>query len=74
MKLSAPWVCSVAMVLVGIAIIMRYGITLDTVFVLLILLGCPVIVIWQSLRISKKTETEIRNAVKTDSDNNARTK
>ena len=64
MKHTAMWICSVLMELVGAGIIFYYGITLDTIFVLLILLGCPVVVGWQSWRISKKTEREISASVR----------
>lgn len=64
MNRTAIWICSVLMPLVGLWIIFYYGITLDTIFVLLILLGCPVVVGWQAWRISKKTEREISASVR----------
>ena len=64
MKRTAIWVCSILMPLVGLWIIFFYGITLDTIFVLLILLGCPVVVGWQAWRISKQAEREISASVR----------
>jgi len=52
------------MPLVGLWIIFYYGITLDTIFVLLILLGCPVVVGWQAWRISRQAESEISASVR----------
>jgi predicted negative regulator of RcsB-dependent stress response len=64
MKRTAIWVCSIFMPLVALIIIFRYGISFNTIFILLVLLGCPVVVGWQAWRISKQTEKEISASVR----------
>lgn len=68
MKRAAYWTCSIVMFLLAVIVIIYYGITLKTILLLLILLGCPVIVGFLALRISKQTELDIGNAVKRDTE------
>jgi hypothetical protein len=68
MKRAAYWTCSIVMFLMACLVIIYYGITLKTILLLLILLGCPVIVGLLALRISKQTELDIGNAVKRDTE------
>jgi Flp pilus assembly protein TadB len=53
----AVWFCAAA------AILYWYGISLFSVLVALILLACPVWVIWMSLRLSRQTRREVEAAV-----------
>ncbi|MFC4521554.1 hypothetical protein [Cupriavidus pinatubonensis] len=49
--------------LLAIAILYRFGLTPVTIVVGLLLLSCPIVVAWISLRLAKQCERDIRSAV-----------
>jgi Flp pilus assembly protein TadB len=51
----AVWFCAAVATALAAAILYWYGISLFSVLVALILLACPVWVIWMSLRLSRQT-------------------
>ncbi|MBN9092102.1 MULTISPECIES: hypothetical protein [Pandoraea] len=59
----AVGICATLATLLAIAILYAYGISLLSVLVALLVLSCPVWVIWMSLRISRRTELDIHAAV-----------
>lgn len=59
MKRFGYWLCALLATAVAVWMLYRYGISPLT----LLLLTCPVIVIWLSLRQARQTEREIEAAV-----------
>ena len=59
----AVWFCAAVASALAAAILYWYGISLFSVLVALILLACPVWVIWMSLRLSRQTRREVEAAV-----------
>jgi fatty acid desaturase len=59
----AVWFCAAVATALAAAILYGYGISLFSVLVALILLACPVWVIWMSLRLSRQTRREVEAAV-----------
>ncbi|CAG2150756.1 MULTISPECIES: hypothetical protein [Ralstonia] len=59
----AVWFCAAVATALAAAILYWYGISLFSVLVALILLACPVWVIWMSLRLSRQTRREVEAAV-----------
>lgn len=59
----AVWFCAAVATALAAAILYWYGISLFSVLVALILLACPVLVIWMSLRLSRQTRREVEAAV-----------
>jgi Flp pilus assembly protein TadB len=59
----ALWFCAAVATLLAAAVLYWYGISLLSVLVALILLACPVWVIWLSLRLSRQTRRDIQAAV-----------
>jgi Flp pilus assembly protein TadB len=59
----AVWFCAAVATALAAAILYWYGISLFSVLVALILLACPVWVIWMSLRLSRLTRREVEAAV-----------
>ena len=59
----AVWFCAAVATALAAAILYWYGISLYSVLVALILLACPVWVIWMSLRLSRQTRREVEAAV-----------
>ena len=63
MKHPVAWICAAFAMLLAAAIVYRFGLTPLTILVGLLLLSCPVVVVWLSLRLSRQCERDIRNAV-----------
>ncbi|BDB29313.1 hypothetical protein Tamer19_52280 [Cupriavidus sp. TA19] len=63
MKHALAWTCAALATLLAAAIVYRFGLTPLTILVGLLLLSCPVIVVWVSFRLSRQCERDIRNAV-----------
>ena len=59
----AVWFCAAVATALAAAILYWYGLSLFSVLVALILLACPVWVIWMSLRLSRQTRREVEAAV-----------
>lgn len=59
----AVWFCAAVATALAAAILYWYGISLFSVLVALIILACPVWVIWMSLRLSRQTRREVEAAV-----------
>ncbi|MDC6177095.1 hypothetical protein [Ralstonia solanacearum] len=68
MKRAAAWSCAAIATLLAGGILYWYGISLVSVLVALILLACPVWVIWMSLRLSRQSRREIQAMVKRELD------
>ena len=63
MKHAVAWICAALAMLLAAAIVYQFGLTPLTILVGLLLLSCPVVVVWLSLRLSRQCERDIRNAV-----------
>ncbi|KVS22093.1 hypothetical protein JQC70_35930 [Burkholderia contaminans] len=60
--------CATLATLVAIGVLYRYGISLLSVAIALVLLSCPVWVVWVSLRLSRQTNRDIQDAVRKNRD------
>jgi len=63
MKHVVAWICAALATLLAAAIVYWFGISPLTILVALLLLSCPVVVVWVSLRLSRQCQQDIRNAV-----------
>jgi len=63
MKHTLARICAFLATLLAGAIVYRFGLTPLTILVGLLLLSCPVVVVWVSLRLSRQCECDIRDAV-----------
>ncbi|RWA51431.1 hypothetical protein AU476_22585 [Cupriavidus sp. UYMSc13B] len=61
MRHAVVWIF--AALALAIAIVYRFGLTPLTILLGLLLLSCPVVVVWVSLRLSKQCERDIRSAL-----------
>lgn len=59
----ATWFCAAVATLLAAGVLYWYGVSLFSVLIALILLSCPVWVIWMSLRLSQQTRREVEAAV-----------
>lgn len=63
MRQTLAWICAVIATLLAVAIVFWFGVSPLTILIALLLLACPVVVIWMSLRLSRQCEQDIRQAV-----------
>jgi len=63
MRQTLAWICAVIATLLAVAIVYWFGVSPLTILIALLLLSCPVVVIWVSLRLSRQCERDIRQAV-----------
>lgn len=63
MKRTLAWICAALAALLVAAIEYRFGLTLFTILVGLLLLACPLVVISVSLRLSRQCERDVRDTV-----------
>lgn len=68
MKRAAAWFCAAIATLLAGGILYWDGISPVSVLVALILLACPVWVIWMSLHLSRQTRREVQAMVKRELD------
>ncbi len=59
----ATWFCAAVAALLAAGVLYWYGVSLFSVLIALILLSCPVWVVWMSLRLSRQTRREVEAAV-----------
>ncbi|RQP27731.1 hypothetical protein [Burkholderia ubonensis] len=59
----ASVLCAAIATLVAIGVLYKFGVSLLSVVLALVLLSCPVWVIWMSLRLSRQTNHDIHDAV-----------
>ncbi|VWC92477.1 hypothetical protein BCO18430_03343 [Burkholderia contaminans] len=59
----ASVLCATIATLVAIGVLYRYGVNPLSVVLALVLLSCPVWVVWMSLRLSRQTSRDIQDAV-----------
>ncbi|WP_232458214.1 hypothetical protein [Burkholderia ubonensis] len=64
----ASVLCATVATLVAIGVLYRYGVSLLSVALALVLLSCPVWVVWMSLRLSRQTDHEVRDAIRKELD------
>lgn len=64
MKRLAYLFCAFLAVAVTVAMFYRYGVTPVTLLVALLLLTCPIGVIWMILRLARQSEREVDAAVR----------
>lgn len=64
----ASVLCATVALLVAIGVLYRYGVSLLSVTLALVLLSCPVWVIWMSLRLARQTDHEVRDAIEKELD------
>lgn len=64
----ASVLCASVATLVAIGVLYRYGVSLLSVALALVLLSCPVWVVWMSLRLSRQTDHEVRDAIRKELD------
>jgi Ca2+/Na+ antiporter len=64
MKRLGYWLCGFLATVLAVWVLYRYGMSPLTLLLALLLLSCPVIVIWLSLRQARQTEREIEAAVR----------
>jgi hypothetical protein len=64
MKRLRYWFCAFLAIAVAVGMLYRYGMSPLTLLLVLLLLACPIAVIWLSLRQSRQTEREIKAAVR----------
>ncbi|CAG9184063.1 hypothetical protein LMG23994_05300 [Cupriavidus pinatubonensis] len=63
MRQTLAWICAVIATLLAVAIVFWFGVSPLTILIALLLLACPVLVIWMSLRLSRQCERDIRQAI-----------
>ncbi|VCJ27891.1 hypothetical protein [Burkholderia pseudomallei] len=68
----ASVLCATMATLVAIGVLYKFGANLLTVAFALVLLSCPVWVVWMSLRLSRQTHHDIQNAVGKELDSRKR--
>lgn len=73
MKHAAAWICAALATLLAAAVVYLFGITPLTLLIGLLLLSCPVAVVWIGLRLSRQCERDIRNAVEHELEEKRRT-
>lgn len=59
MKHRAYWLCAATAAAVVAGVLYFYGLSLTTFAIALFVLICPVLVVWLTLRIAKRSEEEI---------------
>lgn len=59
MKRLAYGMCSLIAVALAISIIYLYGITLGTLAIALLLLCCPILLVWFTQRLARRSEDEV---------------
>lgn len=59
MKYRAYWICALTSAAVGAGILYFYGLSWSTLAIVLFVLICPVLVVWFTLRLAKRSEEEI---------------
>jgi Ca2+/Na+ antiporter len=64
MKRLAYRFCAFLATVVAVWVLYRYGMSPATLLLALLLLSCPVIVIWLSLRQARQTKRDIETAVR----------
>ncbi|MFA8357067.1 hypothetical protein ACEPT7_04155 [Burkholderia ubonensis] len=64
----ASVLCASVATLVAIGVLYRYGVSLLSVALALVLLSCPVWVVWMSLRLSRQTDHEVCDAIRKELD------
>ena len=69
MKRWRYWFCALLAAAVALWVPYRYGISPLTLLLALLLLACPVVVIWLALRQSRQTEREIKAAAREGREN-----
>lgn len=62
----AAWLCAAVATLLAAAILYWYGISAFSALIALVLLSCPIWVIWMSLRLSQQTRQEVQAAVESE--------
>ncbi|WP_256218011.1 hypothetical protein [Burkholderia contaminans] len=60
----ASVLCATFAAFVAIGVLYRYGVNLLSVAIALVLLSCPVWVVWMSLRLSRQADRDIQDAVR----------
>lgn len=63
MKHAVAWVCAVIATLLAFAVLYWFGISILTVLLAILLLSCPIVVVWVSWRLSRQCERDIQQAV-----------
>lgn len=63
MRQTLAWICAIIATLLAVAIVFWFGVSPLTILIALLLLACPVVMIWMSLRLSRQCEQDIRQAV-----------
>lgn len=67
MKHGAYWLCAATAAAVAAGVFYFHGLSLKTFAVVLLVLICPVLVVWLTLRIAKRSEEEIDELVHKES-------
>lgn len=73
MKHRAYWLCAATATAVAIGVFYFYGLSLATFMIALLVLICPVLVVWLTLRIAKRSEEEIDACVRKETKNREKT-
>ncbi|WP_175817030.1 hypothetical protein [Burkholderia diffusa] len=63
MKRLAPRVCAAIAMLLAVGILYRYGASPLSIVIAVVLLSCPVWVVWMSLRLSRQSHQDVSEAV-----------
>lgn len=63
MRHTVAWICAALATLLAIGIVYWFGISPLTILLAILLLSCPIVVIWVSVRLSRQCEQDIRQAV-----------
>ncbi|TPQ30648.1 hypothetical protein C2U69_30770 [Cupriavidus pinatubonensis] len=63
MKHTVAWICAALATLLAIVVVYWFGISPLTLLVAILLLSCPVVVVWVSWRLSRQCECDIQQAV-----------
>lgn len=64
MKRWRYWLCAFLATAVAVWVLYRYGISPTTLLLALLLLTCPVIVVWLTLRMARQSEREVEAAAR----------
>ncbi|WP_434033000.1 hypothetical protein [Cupriavidus sp. a3] len=63
MRHTVAWICAALATLLAVAVVYWFGISLLTILLAVLLLSCPIVVMWVSWRLSRQCERDIQQAV-----------
>ncbi|MBP0630711.1 MULTISPECIES: hypothetical protein [unclassified Cupriavidus] len=63
MRRTVAWICAALATLLAVAVVYWFGISPLTILLAILLLSCPIVVMWMSWQLSRQCERDIQQAV-----------